>query len=93
MKIDAAKQAGSLAAQIESAQALLAQVDLVIAENWPVTIVRATAPDQGASMPSGTTVDLLHGIATPEMWKTAVSSARNSYQAELDKLLSQLGAM
>lgn len=94
MDLNKARSAISLVAQIDKVQSLLAQVDMVIEENWPLTIIRATAPAEGASQPSGTQVDLLPGgMASPESWKTAVSSARTAYQAQLDQLNSDLGKL
>lgn len=94
MDIKTAHAAAVTAAQIDRVQALLVQVDLVIAENWPLTIIRATAPAEGASQPGGTQVDLLPGgVASPEAWKLAVSAARTAYQAQLDQLNADLGKL
>lgn len=94
MDINTARTAGDIAAQIDKVTALISEVDVVIAENWPVTVVRATAPAEGASRPAGSQVDLLpNGIATPESWKFAVSTARQAYQDQLDTLLGQLEAL
>lgn len=92
MQIDTAKAAGAIAAKLDLVQAMLAQLDLVIAENWPITIVQAIAPE-GSSVPVGTNVNLLTNGATPEMWKTAVSAARAAYQTELASLTAQLTAL
>lgn len=93
MKPDTAHQAKTLIEQIDSVTALLVRVDLAITETWPITMLRATAPD-GSSVPAGTTVDLLpEGVATPDNWKQSISTARNAYQAQLDGLNSQLAAL
>lgn len=94
MKIDAAKAAAPLAAEIDSLVAKLALIDLVINENFPITRMEAMAPAEGASLPAGTVIDLLPGgKGDPTVWKIVVSQARNDLQTRLGELTKQLEAL
>jgi hypothetical protein len=90
MKQDTARVGKSLIEQIDALSGALAQIDTVIAESWPVT-VKAVAPSEGASQPSGTSVQLPN--VSQEIWKLAVTNARADLQTQIDGLNQQLTAL
>lgn len=92
MKLDAAKAGGILAAKIDAVTLLLANIDIAINEQWPVSALRVAAPPEGASQPAGTEVDLLGSVELPiaDFWKTAITMARDLHQTALNDLNAQL---
>lgn len=94
MELQQAKSAGDLARAIERVEALIAQVDVAIAEAWPVTVMRASAPAENSSVPAGTSIDLVpFGPASADNSALALATARATYQAQLDALQAQLAGL
>lgn len=94
MKIDQAKAGAVLATQIEAIQATMLLLAIAINENWPVTALKAVAPDVGASRPGGTTVDIIpNGKSSDKDSQIAMKAAMASYQEQLAALTAQLEAL
>lgn len=94
MDIESAKAGGLIAAQIEQIQKTMILLEKAIAENWPVTTLKAVAPDVGASEPSGTTVDILpNAKASEKDSQIAMKAAMATYQEQLASLTAQLEAL
>lgn len=95
MKPELARSAKPLVTKIDEVEALLAKIDVALAEQWPVRVLRVVAPAEGASQPEGTEVDLLGGVALPiaDLWKIALTTARGAHQSVLDELNAQLEAL
>lgn len=94
MQIETAKTAAGLASQIEAVQGLIAMINVALAEHWPLTVMKASAPATGASYPGGTPIDLLPaGPASDANSQLGLQQALSTYQAELDALNAQLAAL
>lgn len=94
MKIEDAKAGALIAARIEQIQQTMVLLEIAIAENWPVTTLRAVAPETGASMPAGTAVDIIpNGKSSDKDSQIAMKAAMATYQEQLAALTSQLEAL
>lgn len=94
MEMDTAQSAAQLVPQIQGLQALLAKIETALTERWPITVLKVAAPAEGASLPEGTTIDLLPaGAANNENSQLALTTAQKTYQAQLDVLNAQLAAL
>lgn len=94
MKLDVANSAGPLAEKIARLQALIADIDVAIAEKWPISALRVVAPAEGASRPSGAEIDLLpFGRSNEAVSQLALNTARDVYQQQIDALSAQLDAL
>lgn len=95
MKRDDAIRAGQIAAQITVAERRVSDIDKALAEQWPVSALRVRAPEQGASDPAGTEIDLLAGTSLPiaDLWKIALTTARDLHQTTLSGLSAELDAL
>lgn len=94
MNVETAKAGALIAAQIETIQKTMELLEIAIAENWPVTTLRAVAPDVGASRPAGTTVDIIpNGKSSDKDSQMAMKAAMATYQEQLAALTTQLGAL
>lgn len=48
-----ARTAGEIAAAIDQLEAIVAQIDVAIAEDWRVTVMRVTALAEGSALSDG----------------------------------------
>jgi hypothetical protein len=95
MKIETAEQAAALAAQIRRVTIIIANIQLAINEQWPISALQVSAPAEGSSQPQGIMLDLL-GSVTPsinDIWKINIVGALQAHQDLLASLQKQLDAL
>lgn len=93
MDIKAANAAIALVPQIEALAKLIAGIELAIAEKWPVSTLKAWAPEN-STQSLHTEIDLLVGHeASAEMSALALDRAMSFYKDKLATLQAQLAAL
>lgn len=89
-----AREAGILLVQIDALTVKMAAIDLAAEEKWPVTSMRVTAPEVGSTKPSGTSVDLVVGVAvSPDTSAMVLNETRKQYQIQFDALNAELAKL
>lgn len=95
LRFEDAKTHGVIAAQIEGLQMLVDRARLMQKEGWYVSVIKLTAPAEGASVPAGTTFDLLLPgmVADAETSAIGIKTALDMYQTQLGLMRDQLDKM
>lgn len=95
LRVEDAEYHGQIAQKVNILRMLIARATKMREEGWLVTKIQLSAPEEGASDPAGTMLDLLPPgmVADVSTSDTAAKIAIDMYQSQLNELMKTLDNM